>query len=149
MRALDGPAAGINLSLRSCPTYLRLVHGPDGWDALDQPEDRPQEGETVWPYRIVDGTWGVVFVRPGGRYEYGDYRVIEDVEPGLPAMFGQNRDLWRAWLMLHHARLVLEGGGISAQVAADTVGLDVDVFRRKAADAGGVVDDADVWRLPR
>jgi len=72
---LDGPAKGISLNLRTCPRYLRVVidHEEDGVDALDQRGDSPKDNEDVYVYLLQEDTWGVVFVRPGGRYEHGKY----------------------------------------------------------------------------
>lgn len=96
MNALDGPAAGVTLSLRSCPVFLRLVRSEitGKWDALDQPGDTPSDNEDVFAYRVVPGTWGQVFVRPGGRYEYGDYKHLE----GYDAELIRDRDKWREWV---------------------------------------------------
>lgn len=38
----------------------------------------------------MEGTWGVVFVRPGGRFEYGDYRLI-DPQPEPEVMLSRPR----------------------------------------------------------
>lgn len=60
IRFLDGPAEGVALALRSAPERLRVVLNADGrWDALDQPEDEPKPGETVFWYRS-EGAAGVV-----------------------------------------------------------------------------------------
>ena len=48
---LDGPAAGVELSLRAAPRILRVVRSENGeWDALDQPQDAPEAGEEVFVY---------------------------------------------------------------------------------------------------
>lgn len=95
IKALDGPAAGTVLSLRRAPVFLRLVRDRAGtWDALDQLEDEPAGDEEIFAYRIVDGTWGVAFVRPGGRYELGEYRYVGE----QPSQFElRDTDAWRDW----------------------------------------------------
>lgn len=142
MRALDGPARGAGMGLRCCPRWLRLVTRPwecrpgDGGvrgiddetglpvlvDALDQPGDRPADDETVHVYRIVPGTWGYVFVRPGGRFENGDYRhypvtdydgavpvdAAAPVEIGPPSALLRDRDEWVAWVARQEGMTVAE-----------------------------------------
>lgn len=98
---LDGPAKDRSLSLRTCPHYLRVVVDERGKiDALDQVEDVPESEEQIEVYVIVNGTWGVVFVRPGGRFEYGEYRHMAGLDPDLLLSFG-DRERWIAWLREH------------------------------------------------
>lgn len=144
---LDGPAGISAMDLRRCPTYLRLVHGTR-WDALDQPGDTPEPGETLAIYKIVEGTWGVVFVRPGGRYEYGDYRHVPDVSDELLEVF---RERWPflVWAMLHHARGTTLGG-LPANVIADILREpDLTAFevRRLAPLVGALQQGGDMWAL--
>lgn len=101
MNALDGPAKGVQLSLRTCPTYLRLVRNrrTGKWDALDQPNDEPGASEVVYAYRMVSGTWSQMFIdyRDGagrdGRYETGDYKWLGVV----PQRAMKTRQRWIAW----------------------------------------------------
>lgn len=106
---LDGPAAGTDLLLRSCPTLLRVVLSEEGLpgigevkvDALDQPDDKPEPGERIEVYRVVPGTHTVAFVDsrsrrgPQGRYEFADYRHVL-LPPDRRAEFA-DRDEWRRW----------------------------------------------------
>jgi hypothetical protein len=52
---LDGPAAGVTLSLRRVPKLLRVVRSSKGeWDALDQLDDLPAADERITIYRRRD-----------------------------------------------------------------------------------------------
>lgn len=50
----DGPAAGVNLSLRRAPMFLRVVQNNQTgeWDALDQLDDTPEKNETIFVYKV-------------------------------------------------------------------------------------------------
>lgn len=100
---MDGPAAGQGFDLRRAPMYLRVVEVVEQmgkFDALDQLDDEPREGERVHVYRIVPGSFGCVYVCArgrgalGGRYESGIYRYVPDVDGE------QLRETaaWRAWV---------------------------------------------------
>lgn len=107
---LDGPAAGHGLDLRTCPHFLRVVIDADGKvDALDQAGDTPGPGEEIHPYVMTLGTWGVVFVRPGGRYEMGEYRHVHSVGPDMCATFA-DREAWGAWCREHGNEVALDIG---------------------------------------
>jgi hypothetical protein len=134
MRAINGPAAGVSMGLRTCPRWLRLVTRPadtrpsDGGtpaydqiageqvlvDALDQADDTPAQDETVHVYRLVAGTWGVVYVRPGGRYEHGDYRHIG---PGTGL---RERDAWIAWVADQEGMTLEELAAANAEAGRNT-----------------------------
>lgn len=97
---VDGPAAGVTLMFQRGPLYLRVVHGPKGWDALDQLEDAPAVHETVHVYRRVGESRRAHLLYRGrgknqasGWYEFADYRHVADVDGE------QLRDnsSWRAW----------------------------------------------------
>jgi hypothetical protein len=93
-RLLDGPAANTNLMLRRAPVFMRIVRDPEGKiDALDQLEDIPEPGERMYVYRSEPETFGMVFIRPGGRYEGADYRHLPDVDPE-PL---RENTAWRTW----------------------------------------------------
>lgn len=95
---IDGPAQGTRLSLRTAPHFLRVVIDAHGdVDALDQPEDELADDETVYVYVLQAGTWGQVFVRPGGRYEHGTYRYLPLEQAGELA----TRADWVAWCEQH------------------------------------------------
>jgi hypothetical protein len=55
VKFLDGPAAGVTLSLRRIPKLLRVVRSAAGeWDALDQLDDTPATDEKMYVYRRRD-----------------------------------------------------------------------------------------------
>lgn len=94
MNVLDGPAKGQHLMIRRCPLFLRMVQNARGqWDALDQVEDDPKVGETVYVYERIPGTHFNAFVRPGGRHEFADYKFI----PEAPTDVLRKREDWQAW----------------------------------------------------
>jgi hypothetical protein len=97
---IDGPAAGVTLELKRCPYLLRVVRrigtgkagGPDlkgpvevpviGWDALDQPEDRPEPAETIYLYKADLSTVGRAHVCRSPRSRSGwitwaDYHFVD------------------------------------------------------------------------
>lgn len=66
----DGPAHGVHLFLERAPFFLRVVVESNGvWDALDQPGDRPSDGETIAAYWIRPERIGRAFYdgTRGGR----------------------------------------------------------------------------------
>lgn len=152
-RFLDGPAAGLEITVRRAPTYLRVVAGGvkgtawrgECWDVLDLPEDEPEAGERLYAYRIMPGTWGQVFVRPGGEFQSGDYYLLEVSDELLEAF--RVREQFRAWAVLDHARQV-SGRALSAHAAADLARMTVHAFRAAALEVGAQTDGSDVWRLP-
>jgi hypothetical protein len=95
---LDGPAKDVKLMLRRAPHFLRAVQTPRGeWDALDQLDDTPRDGETVVVYVMVgEPTW--MHVRAtrgsGGTYRGGSYRLVE---PQPSADILRDRAQWQAW----------------------------------------------------
>lgn len=94
--ALDGPAEGRTFAARRAPVLLRLVvDGAGKWDCLDALLDEPRDGEDVHVYRLVEGTGGVVYVRPGGCYAHGDYRHVADA----PSEGLRETLAWRRWAM--------------------------------------------------
>lgn len=93
---LDGPCEG-TFTVRRAPMYLRAtVSRLDGHkrDVLDQLEDEPARYEDVYVYRREPHTWGLVFVRPGGRYEKGSYRLV-DPQPAESDV--RANAAWRVW----------------------------------------------------
>lgn len=103
MKILDGPAEGVSLLLRTCPVFLRLVRDQttNVWDALDQEGDEPGDNEVVYPYRLVPGTLSIVFIRPGGRYEMGDYTSLDQYLKPAERELIRNRQAWISWVRLH------------------------------------------------
>jgi hypothetical protein len=93
---LDGPAKG-TFTVRRAPVYLRAtISKLDGRrDVLDQLEDEPLRYEDVYVYRLDRGTHGVVYVRPGGCFESGLYRLVE---PQPDQRDVRANAAWRAWV---------------------------------------------------
>lgn len=101
---MDGPAAGVGLNLGRAPIFLRVVQVVEqmgGFDALDQLEDEPRDGEIVHVYRKLPGSHGSAHIcgRGSGHvgcgyYEWGIYRHMADVDGELLRDTGR----WRAWV---------------------------------------------------
>lgn len=91
----DGPAEEAPmLLLHRCPLYLRVVRGIDGkWDALDQLDDDPDLGETIYIYRRNSTRAGHIKGRTRGTSgPMFSYCHTEDIDPkGM-----EDRDAWRA-----------------------------------------------------
>lgn len=47
---VDGPAAGVKLSLARLPHFLRVTFDGKKYDALDQPDDKPTANERLYVY---------------------------------------------------------------------------------------------------
>ncbi len=101
---LDGPAKGESLALRRIPKLLRVVRSRRGqWDALDQLDDVPQPGETIFVYVRRDEpapTWYHVCARgqgrsASGRYWNAEYSLFRGEEPADHVL--RDTDAWRAW----------------------------------------------------
>lgn len=92
---LDGPCKG-SYTVRRAPVYLRAtVSKLDGrLDVLDQLDDEPTRYEDVFVYVIEPNSWGQVFVRPGGCYEMGRYRLVEPQPDELDV---RATEAWRGW----------------------------------------------------
>jgi hypothetical protein len=95
-----GLADGVTLLFHRGPLYLRVVHGPNGFDVLDQLDDAPLADETVHVYRRVgDSRQGHINNRgsrkgpESGWYEFADYEHVDGVDGD------QLRDYaaWRSW----------------------------------------------------
>lgn len=104
---LDGPGAGAVLPVRSAPHFLRVVIDQAGKvDALDQPDDVPLAGETIYVYVVDPATVSVVYIRPGGRYAMGRYRYLpldaQLFDSGSVETFDvpgfADREMWVAWV---------------------------------------------------
>ena len=103
IRFLDGPAAGVGLLLRRAPVFLHAVQDAEGkWDALDQLDDRPSPGETVYAYRQSSHT-GYIHINTGRREGHGFYRVATyRLCPDQPdGMTMHDTALWRGWCLAH------------------------------------------------
>ena len=98
IRFTNGPAAGVpGLLLRRAPLYLRVVCHDGKWDALDQLDDRPEPGETIYAYRLVEQQ-GSVHINRGRRgsgfFVMATYTVVEP-QPADATM--RNNACWREW----------------------------------------------------
>lgn len=91
----DGPAKeAACLMLERCPLYLRVVRSMDGkWDALDQLDDDPALGETIFIYKRCSQRAG--HIKGATRAQSGPmfmYQHTEDISPeGM-----DDRDAWHA-----------------------------------------------------
>ena len=96
---IDGPAAGVVLSLRRAPILLRVVRSPNrNWDALDRLEDEPRPRESIVVYVLnTVPTRMHLNCRPrsaSGFYAVAEYRVW----PYQPDdSFLRTTDRWAAW----------------------------------------------------
>lgn len=97
VKFLDGPAEGQVLALRRAPLLLRVVRDQAGeFDALDQLEDEPREGEAITVYRRIGEAARVhLKMRKGsGWYQLAEYRVL----PVQPLdQVARRREGWQAW----------------------------------------------------
>ena len=100
---IDGPAEGVRLSLQRMVFFLRVVRDANGkWDALDQPDDTPAAGETIYVYRH-DKTTGSAFVdgrdpktgKRWGRVENVATYRLHTVQPDDAAM--RDNAAWSKW----------------------------------------------------
>lgn len=101
-RFLDGPAAGVVLSLKRAPLLLRVVRAVGGdWDALDQLADTagPDEAITVYARASAPFSGHVNLGRKGCVwFKAADYRVLA-VQPADAAV--RTNAAWRAWATEH------------------------------------------------
>ena len=109
-RFLDGPAAGLSLSLRRAPLYLRAACSRGHWDALDQLGDEPRPTERLTAYKrvgAVDRLHLKCQARNGsGWYESATYAVAHD-QPDQETM--RDSASWREWCVAE-TRARLAGG---------------------------------------
>ena len=116
IRFLDGPAAGVTLSLRRAPVLLRVVRATTGsavtWDALDQEDDQPKRNEQIFLYRNTGELTGFCLIdyqdgqgrRRGTHSAIAQYRFVPR-QPIDRRM--RTRDAWLAYCASVQAR---EGG---------------------------------------
>lgn len=101
---LDGPAAGVALTIRRTPRLLRVVRSWTGrWDALDQLGDEPKPWEEITVYRLV-GVTGIACRRSGrgrGCFPMATYRVVE---PQPAADQVRDTAAWREWALKEDRR---------------------------------------------
>ena len=103
IRFVDGPAAGVVLSLRRTPVLLRVVRGPGGnWDALDQLDDTPAADEAIHVYRCATDKPTACFWhgrgkggrRTGGMSMVAEYSLLP-FQPSDEEM--RTNEAWAAW----------------------------------------------------
>lgn len=107
---LDGPAAGVHLILHRAPIMLRVVGTRGGkWDALDQPDDKPELSEQVYLYQQI----GVPFrfhlsCRGKGKSASGWYQDGYYLHLPTPPADEYLRDnaLWAQWCDLNKDELL-------------------------------------------
>jgi hypothetical protein len=104
---LDGPAkeAGIGtLFCQRAPLFLRVVVDTEGkWDALDQIDDEPDDGERIYVYRR-EGEAGCCHVRrfvhgrnASGFFATGNYRYqVDQPEDSIV----RSRSRWQEWCLM-------------------------------------------------
>jgi hypothetical protein len=101
----DGPAHGVTLYLRRAPFFLRVTHchesGKDKWDGLDQLEDRAEEHESLYLYRVRPIRMGMAFIdgtRNGRRSGWSSVITEYDyVTPQPPDAIMRDDSTWCAW----------------------------------------------------
>lgn len=100
-RLIDGPAAGQTLMIHRAPFLLRVtmknVKGKIKCDALDQPHDKPEPGETLFAYKWKSAPAGHVHVRMkggGGFYPMAEYTYVRE-QPSQATM--QSTARWQEW----------------------------------------------------
>jgi hypothetical protein len=96
----------VRLCLSRAPTFLRFVYTEDllgqrKWDALDQLEDEPNEGEKLIAGVLAHrGSMHVSYTEKGRRkgdwWATADYDVVTP-QPDEATM--RDRDRWREWCM--------------------------------------------------
>jgi hypothetical protein len=96
----DGPTKGVRLNLKSAPVYLRVVINKNGVvDALDQKEDTPESDESIYAYRMVDGTNITTFLCGGKNgcciNKSALYKIVKD-QPCDEVM--RNLGMWIDWV---------------------------------------------------
>ena len=111
-----GPASGLTLELQRAPMFLRVVHNGKTFDALDQLDDKPEPGETIFTYKII-GQPGYAFIdgrdkKTGERF--GRKTAIAKYEfyytqPSDEIML--DNDKWGAWATETGMKILQESGG--------------------------------------
>ena len=130
-RFIDGPAAGVWLTLARAPQLLRVVCAHGEWDALDKLDDEPGAEETITVYpRVTEPTLIHVQLsnpRRGYWSKHADYRVlIEQPDRELVA----STDAWRRWCEELAPAVLRKMIGSEAEAEAQKV--------RAYADAAGL-----------
>lgn len=101
----DGPAAGVVLQLRRRPWIMRVVFNGKDWDALDQLDDVPKDGEKIHAYKLIE-TRGQIHIttkdkqgrRSGGWYLAGLY-ALSELQP--LDNIARSTELWREWCRMN------------------------------------------------
>lgn len=100
----QGPADGKTLSLQRVPVYLRVVvDGAGNIDALDQLDDTPRPGETIYVYKILNHA-GTVHIdrrdpktgrRVGEWMQMATYQLMEEQPTQEQA---RDTATWQNWV---------------------------------------------------
>jgi len=115
-RFLEGPAAGMTLSLRRAPLFLRVVRNDAGqFDALDQFTDAPTSNETLFVSRRkgeagtchIDYTDAKTRRRSGKWFTVAEYELFA-VQPADDVL--RSTEAWRTWC-LEQVKATTEGNG--------------------------------------
>lgn len=98
---LDGPAAGVKLSLQRPPILLRVVRDPKTgeWDAIDQLGDRPRAGEEITVYRRRDDLLVIRASRLACVYVATASYNVNPIQPTDAQV--RNTAAWREWAEAH------------------------------------------------
>jgi hypothetical protein len=113
MRFIDGPAAGVVLTLRRAPILIRAVFNgrkqKEQWDALDQPDDVPSPHEKIYLYIAADRPQSIHLSRrprtASGWFWMGTYKYLQDAPPD-EVLF--DNEAYSAWCMANKDRLMPE-----------------------------------------
>ncbi len=101
IKLVDGPAEGA-YAVKRAPLYLRAILNTNTGekDVLDQLDDRPDDFEEMWVYKL-EGEAGRVHLNFGsgrggqrtGFYATGDYHHV----PDAPTAELRDTEAWRRW----------------------------------------------------
>jgi len=101
---LDGPAAGVSLSLRRAPMLLRVVQNRETktWDALDQLTDSPADNEDIYLYYIHPESFFKAHVcrsprRLSGWLEEADYSLLPATLLRIDEEILRDQEVYAAW----------------------------------------------------
>lgn len=103
-RFLDGPAKDAHFMIRRTPIFVRVTQEGEKFDILNEADDRPRTGETLFAYVLTEKP-GICCVRAsgsrGGIFQSGTYRFC-DPQPDDNTM--RRELLWTRWVHLNIAQ---------------------------------------------